>query len=86
MKSSLTRVVDDVIALKMKAVDDYIESVVEPIENVGNPEKLIGKPYETWTQLDLQLLGQIYGNSNDSPLAKLIFNKEYEAVRRLEET
>ncbi len=83
-ETSLTRAVQEVIEFKLKALDLFLEEMVDPLEQVGNPEKLIGKKYEEWTPQDLQMLGQIYGNAHDSPLARLIFRKEYEKVKQLE--
>ena len=82
-KTPLTRAVDEVIALKLRAADEYIEEVVELLEEVGNPETLLGKKYEEWTRDDLVRLGQIYGKE-PNPLSKLIFKKEYEKVLKAE--
>jgi hypothetical protein len=85
MKSNtFVEAVDEIVKLKMEIADEYISEVVDAIGDVGNPEKLIGKPYSSWTPMDLQTLGKIYGNGNDSPLAKLIFNKEYDFLQKLE--
>ncbi len=85
MKSnSFTELVDEVVKLKMEIADEYIDEVVDTIGDVGSPEKLIGKRYENWTPLDFQTLAQIYGDKPDSPLSKLIFDKEYEKVKQLE--
>ncbi len=84
-KSTFTEAVDEIIKLKMDIADEYIEDVIDAIGDVGSPEKLIGKKYEEFTPQDLQLLAGIYGDSPDSPLTKLIFNKEYEKVKALEE-
>ncbi len=83
-ETPLTLAVDEVIALKMKVVDEFIKSVAEPLGNIGNPEALIGKKYEDWTPLDIQLLGQIYGEGNDTPLAKLIYKKARAELKILE--
>jgi len=82
-QTEFTKMVDDVVELKMKAVDKYIEEIIEPLGEIGNPEKLIGKPYEQWTPLDLQMLGQIYG-PEPNELSKLIFKKEYAKLIELE--
>lgn len=82
--TAISKIADEIIEKKLTALDKLIEELIEPIEDLGNPEKIIDKKYEDWSPLDLQLLGQIYGNSNDSPLAKLIFEKSYEEVKRLE--
>jgi hypothetical protein len=84
-ETPLTKIADEVIESKLKAIDAYIEEIIEPLEKIGSPESLIGKKYEEWTPLDFQLLVQIYGLGDETPLAKLIFNKEYEKVRKLEE-
>ena len=78
--TSLTRATEDVIALKMRVVDEFIEAVIEPLASIGNPEKLIGKPYEQWTQGDMMALHNIYGEG----LNKFIFNKEYKKLLKLE--
>ena len=83
-ETTLTRITEEVIDLKLKAADEFIADVIEPLEKIGSPEALIGKKYDSWSALDFQLLGQVYGGSPDSPLAKLIFAKEYEKVKKLE--
>jgi hypothetical protein len=82
--TTLMKAVDEVTALKLKVIDEYIDEIVDVIANIGNPEKLIGKKHEDWTPLDLQLLSQAYGPDDTTPLAKLIFSKEYEKVKTLE--
>lgn len=80
----LIQAAEKVVALKMKAIDKVIESLVEPLEDVGNPEKLIKKPYAQWTPEDLALLTQIYGTGENTPLTNTIFNRLYETVKDLE--
>ena len=83
-KSDFATAVDDIIKMKMEVVDEYIKDIVDEIGDIGSPEKLIGKKYEEWTPEDLQRLAGVYGEGDDTPLAKLIFNKEYEKVKALE--
>jgi len=83
-KNELTQMIDEVVKMKMDIVDEYIDEVVADIGDIGSPEKLIGKKYETWTPADLQTLAGIYGTGDDSPLGKLIFSKEYNKVLELE--
>ena len=85
MKSTpLTLAVERVVALKMKAIDKVMKDLIEPIEKVGNPEQLIGKEYAQWTPEDLTLLTKIYGRGADTPLTRVIFNREFEKVKKLE--
>jgi hypothetical protein len=84
MKSNLPEVTDQVIKEELEAVDRLIEDLVEPLADVGNPEKLIGKPYDLWTLQDKQMLGKIYGTGNNTPLANLIFRREYSKLKELE--
>jgi hypothetical protein len=84
-ETPLTRAVDKVVALKMGAIDRFIRENVDVLTRVGSPEEVIGKPYATWTPQDKQVLGQIYGPGKDSPLEKLIFNREYEYLKKLEQ-
>ena len=82
-KTPLTMAVQEIIDLKLSVLDEFIEDVIEPLGEIGNPEKLIGKPYEQWTLYDLQILGQIYGPEPNA-LSELIFKKAYEEVKTLE--
>ncbi len=79
-----TKAAEEVVALKMRAVDEYIKEIIEPLNQVGSPESLIGKKYEDWTPQDLMMLKNVYGESDESPLAKLIFNKEFDKLKKLE--
>ena len=83
-KIPLTQATEKVVALKMRAIDIVIDELVEPLEDIGNPEKLIKKPYTQWTPEDLGLLTKIYGIGEDTPLTRTIFNRIYEEVKRLE--
>jgi len=76
----------EVIALKMRAIDEYIEEIIEPLADIGNPEKLIGKKYEEWTPQDRALLSQVYGTNEPNVLSDFIFRKEYKNVLSLEES
>ena len=80
----LTEAVAEVVELKVRVVDEFIDEVVEPLGDLGNPEKLIGKKYEQWTPADIQILGQLYG-AEPNALSDLIFKKSYEEVKALEE-
>jgi len=81
--TEFTKLVNEVIELKLKAADEYIESVIEPLTNIGSPEKLIGKPYEAWTTQDLRTLMSVYGKE-PNPLSRLIRKKEFERARRIQ--
>lgn len=79
----------EVIREDLKALDEVIEEDIEVLADIGNPEKLIGKPYwneqgkRNWTNQDLQMLAQVYGN--DDRLEDFIFNKELKQVLKEEE-
>ena len=81
-----TQAVKEVIEVKLKAIDEYLENFIEPIANIGSPEKLVGAPYEEWknNQFILQKLSQIYGEQEPNPLSELIYRKTIEEVRELE--
>ncbi len=83
-ETDFTRMLDSVVTLKLKVVDEFVNKFVDRIGNIGNPEKLIGKPYESWTPRDIQLLWSVYGNSEPNVLSKFIAGKEYEKVLKLE--
>ncbi len=80
----LTKVVDEVVSQELEIVDFFVEKFIEPLGEVGNPEELIDKDYESMTPDDLQRLTQIYGTGDKTPLANLIFKRILERVQRLE--
>ena len=81
----LVKAIEKVVTLKLRAVDKLVEELVEPFADVGNPEQLINKHYSSWTPEDLQKLIMIYGQGDNSHLTNLIFSREYNKVRELEE-
>lgn len=84
-QTPLTLAIDRAIEIKLKAVDRIIKELIEPLADVGNPEKLIGKKYEDWTEDDLNMLSKIYGTNEPNLLSNLIFRKTYEEVKQMEE-
>ena len=82
-QTEFLKLVDKVIELKMRAADKFIKETLEPFGDIGNPEKLIGKKYESWTQEDLMLLGTIYG-PEPNELSRFIFKQEYKKLKELE--
>ncbi len=85
IQTELTKAIDKSIEVTMKAIDQIIDEYIEPLGKVGNPEVLIKKAYENWTPEDLSMLVQIYGPGEKTPLANLIFRKEYDKVKALEQ-
>ena len=83
-QTPLTKAVDKTVAVKMVALDALVTLLIEPLTKVGNPESLIGKPYEEWTPDDLQKLIGIYGQKEPNPLTRTIFRHEYAKVQDLE--
>ena len=83
-QTELTQTIDESLALLLDVASEYIDEIAEELAVVGSPEKLIGKPYEQFTPQDFQMLSQVYGEGDDTPLARVVFNKEYEKVLNLE--
>ena len=83
-QTPLTMAIDRAIQIKLKAVDRLIKEMVEPLADVGNPEKLIGKKYEEWTPEDLNLLSKIYGTNEPNLLSNLLERKLIDEVMQLE--
>lgn len=84
-KAQLSESADKAVSLKMRAIDIVVERMIEPLEDVGNPEKLIGKNFEEWTPEDIGRLTMIYGTREPNPLSNLIFRKKLTEVRELEQ-
>ena len=81
--SYLSDLVEEIVKLKMEAADSFIGEVVEPLGDIGNPEKLIGKPLESWTPQDIALLQGIYG-PEDATWKKWMFKRRYFELKTLE--
>ena len=74
------------VLLEAKAeADAFIKEFIKPIGDIGNPEKVIGKPYAEWTPQDLMRLKSIYGK-DQKRLDKFIFDQAYKDLLELEET
>lgn len=84
-QTELTEAIDKVIELKLKAADRLIEELIEPLADLGSPEDLIGKPFESWTPEELAMLVKIYGREEPNLLSNLIFRKTYDRVKALEQ-
>lgn len=82
--NDLTTVVQALIEEWKAEIDRFIEQEIEPMSDLGNPEKLIKKKYEEWTEQDKVLLGRIYG-SEPNPLSKFIADREIEELLRLQQ-
>ncbi len=82
----LTRAIKEVVDKELAALDIVLSELVEPISDVGNPEKLLGKPYDAWTPEDLGMLSQVYGKDDNTPLANTIFKRTLERVQEMEKS
>jgi len=82
--TELTKAIDKATEVKLQAVDKLVKELIEPLEKIGNPEDVLGKPYEQWSPQDLNMMITLYGNSDNSPLSNLIFRKTYKQVKELE--
>jgi hypothetical protein len=80
----INEVSDEIIKLYDEVAKEVIEEIEKDLEDFGNPEKLLGKPYELWSPQDKMVLAQIYG-TGDSPLERLVFRKEYEKMKQAEQ-
>ncbi len=76
----IKEIAEEVNKLCQSVMEEILQEVTKELEDFGNPEKLIGKPFEQWTPQDMQLLGRIYGDDPNNPLSKLIFNRMYQNV------
>lgn len=76
--------VDEVIMEAKAEADAFIKEFIKPIGDIGNPEDVIGKPYEEWTPQDFMRLKSMYGK-DQKRLDKFIFDKAYADLQKLEE-
>jgi len=77
------KIAAQVLMPQVKAIEIIMGEITEPLKALQNPETLMGKPYESWTEEEVQLLSTIYG-PGDNPLNRLIMKKKYEKILTLE--
>jgi len=85
VKRNFDSVIDYVLDLKLKAIDQVVAEVIEPLRVTENPEDLLGKPYEQWTPQDLEMLKVIYSSKEPNKLSDFVFKKLYARVRSMEQ-
>ena len=84
MAEDLNSLIAEMIEEDLAILDELIEEEIKPLADLGDPEKLIGKKIEDWTQQDMMVLAQLYMN-NPEPLRKAIFDHEFKAMTEAEE-
>jgi len=62
------------LAIQMDSIAKWLSTYVEPMKILTDPEKLMGRPYETWTKEDHQRLRQIYSGKGN-PYTRLMIKK-----------
>lgn len=75
-KDSLTLATERMDAVFAKALARLEAELLEPLADVGSPEKVIGKPYEDWTPEDMQKAVMVWGTGSGTPLDNLVFKKK----------
>lgn len=71
-----------VLLVKVKAVEKVLADLATPLDALKNPEKLMGKPYEEWTEEDIARLKIVYGQEPNL-LTDFILKKKIEEVKKL---
>jgi len=72
-------IVDTEIDRVLKVYGEFKKKEIDPLADVGNPEKIIGKPYGRWSDQDKQMLRQAYVYSPQD-LEEFISKKEVDAL------
>lgn len=75
---------DEIIQKTKEQADEYIRENIDPVAKIGNPEKIIGKPYKFWDELDREVLRRIYVYSPED-LQTFINKKEVEKLWEMAE-
>ncbi|MBW2673485.1 MAG: hypothetical protein JRD89_08750 [Deltaproteobacteria bacterium] len=74
-QTEITRIVSDILETTFELVDEVVEEWLEPMMEIGNPEKLLG-PYESWGPQEYRSLYMAYGNEEaEEFLAKKLFEE-----------
>lgn len=68
----------------VKVYEKFKKEEIDPIAKIGNPEKIINKPYEQWTPQDKQMLQQVYVYSPEV-LIEFIAKKEVDSVWKMQD-
>ncbi len=68
-----------------KALERLQTEVLDPLADVGSPEKVIGKKYEDWTPEDMQKAVMVWGTGAGTPLDNLVFKKKVAELDALRE-
>ena len=76
---NLQDVIDKEIDRVLKVYEDFKKKEIDPIAQLGSPEKIIGRPYKQWNEKDKQLLREVYIYSPED-LEEFITKKEVDAV------
>ena len=84
MSKEWCKLVEKRVDIAKKRADVYIKKHIDPIARIDNPEKLLGKPYEQWTDEDMQKLRIVYVYSPEE-LDKFINKKEVDKIWQLME-
>ena len=71
--------VEECVKKSKEMADAYIKKHIDPIADMGNPERIIGKPYKMWSEQDKQMLRQAYVYSPEE-LEEFIAKQEVDAV------
>ena len=84
MNKEWCKLVEKRVDIARKRADEYIKKYVDPIARVDNPEKLLGKPYDAWTEEDIQKLKMVYVYSPED-LETFINKKEIDKIWQMME-
>ena len=84
MTTTIQQAIDKYIKLETEVAKQFMERYVEPIELVANPEKLMGRPFETWSPQDHMFLRTVYGKEPNA-YSELVLTKEIQEVQALNE-
>ena len=84
MVLDVKKIIDIETERVLKVYDEFKKKEIDPLADVGNPEKIIGKPYRMWSEQDKQMLRQAYVYSPQD-LEEFITKKEVDAVWNIQD-
>ena len=77
------KLTDEIMAEWFDIVDEVVDEMMKPLVDLDNPEKIMGKKYDDWTEQDLQRAATVYQSQPDI-LNKFIAKKEIPKLYELE--
>lgn len=76
-------VIKRVIDKRLDYIEKVVKDIVEPVADIGHPEKVLGKRYEEWNREDFMKAKAIYRTDEDA--LNWLTKKNLQQIQQLED-